>query len=116
MCPIPPRAVPDSVLQLAVVISSVYWGLLLFKPDLILRAPEAGEWEPTSASEAPDLIRIPLQLDLALHAAPGTALFLDFFLFEQRYAKQYARQAGAVIAAASTLWYACWAEYCAADV
>ena len=100
-------------IQLAVVISGIYWSLLLFKPDLILRAPEAGEWEPSSSSKAPDLIRIPLKLDIALHAAPGTTLLLDFFIFEQKYTKDYAQQGGAIVAALAGLWYSCWVEYCA---
>ena len=80
-------------------------------PKLILRAPEVGEWG--ASSEAPDLIRIPLSLDLSLHAVPGTALILDFFLFEKKYPKSQARRGGAIVAIAASLWYSCWVEYCA---
>ena len=80
-------------------------------PKLILRAPEVGEWG--ASSEAPDLIRIPLSLDLSLHAVPGTALILDFFLFEKKYPKSQARRGGAIVAIAASLWYSCWVEHCA---
>ena len=54
-----------------------------------------------------------MELDLALHAIPGTTLVLDFFLFEEKYAKKQARLGGAAVAIAAGLWYSCWAEYCA---
>lgn len=101
-------------IQLAATISTIYWGLLLFMPHLILRAPEEGEWQlATSTDDVPDLIRIPVQLDLALHAVPGTALMLDFFLFEVKYAKRTARYGGATVTALALVWYSCWVEYCA---
>ena len=61
----------------------------------------------------PELVRIPLSLDLSLHAIPGVALLLDFFLFEVKYSKRYARYGGAIVAAVSGIWYASWVEYCA---
>lgn len=99
--------------QVAAAIATVYWSMVLFMPSLILRAPETGEWKSTSASEVPDLIRIPVKLDLALHAIPGTTLVLDFFLFERKYPKGQARLGGAAVALVAGLWYSCWAEYCA---
>ena len=95
------------------VISSIYWTLLLFFPTLILRASESGKLSATSSQQMPQLLRIPLSLDLALHAAPGTALLLDFFLFEAKYPKRQARYGGAVVAAIAGVWYAAWVEYCA---
>lgn len=99
--------------QLAVVISSIYWTLLIFFPKLILRAPEPGELGPTSSDEVPELLRISRSLDLSLHAAPGTFLLLDFYLFELKYSKFHARYGGAAVAAVAGIWYACWVEYCA---
>ncbi|KAI0093546.1 FAR-17a/AIG1-like protein [Irpex rosettiformis] len=96
-----------------IVISSIYWSLLILFPKLILRAPEPGELGPTSSGEVPDLIRIPLSLDLSLHAVPGLALILDFYLFEVKYAKMTARIGGAAIAALAAIWYGSWVEYCA---
>ncbi|KAI0810924.1 FAR-17a/AIG1-like protein [Irpex lacteus] len=100
-------------MPLATVISSIYWTLLLLFPSLILRAPEPGEFGPTSSSSVPDLIRIPLSLDLSLHAAPGVALILDFFLFEEKFGKRTARVGGAAVAALAAVWYGSWVEYCA---
>ncbi|KIP08177.1 hypothetical protein PHLGIDRAFT_127207 [Phlebiopsis gigantea 11061_1 CR5-6] len=105
------RAVFMISMPIAAAIATIYWGLLLFMPKLILRVPEAGEWG--SSSEAPDFIRIPLALDLSLHAVPGTALILDFFLFEKKYPKSQAQRGGAIVAIAASLWYSCWVEYCA---
>ncbi|GJE95192.1 FAR-17a/AIG1-like protein [Phanerochaete sordida] len=108
------RAVFMIAMPLATVISTIYWGLLLFMPHLILRAPEKGEWQPQVPSDdVPDLLRVPIKLDLALHAVPGTALILDFFLFEVKYAKHTARYGGAIVAAIASFWYSCWVEYCA---
>jgi hypothetical protein len=100
-------------MQLAAVISSIYWTLLIFFPHLILRAPEPGELGPTSSSEAPDLIRIPFSLDLCLHAAPGVALLLDFYLFEKRYLKAQTRYGAAAVTALASVGYASWVEHCA---
>ncbi len=82
-------------------------------PHLILPPSSPGETEPSSSPEASDLVRIPFALDLAMHALPGTALLLDFFLFEEKYPKSYARYGGAVVAITAATWYACWVEYCA---
>lgn len=108
------RAVFMIAMPLAAVISTIYWGLLLFMPHLILRAPEQGEWQPNvPTDDVPDLMRVPIKLDLALHAVPGTALIMDFFLFEVKYSKKTARYGGALVALLATVWYSCWVEYCA---
>lgn len=95
------------------VIATIYWSLILLMPDLILRAPEVGEWEPTSARNAPALIRIPIKLDLSLHAIPSAALILDFFWLERKYTKSQAQRGGAVVTVLAAVWYGCWVEYCA---
>lgn len=59
------------------------------------------------------MLRIPLNLDLSLHAAPCVALLLDFYLFEVKYSKRHARYGGAAVAAIAGIWYASWVEYCA---
>lgn len=95
-------------MPLAVVISSIYWSLVLLAPQLILMENPLST-EPSSA--APVMMRIPLEVDLALHAAPGIALFLDFFLFEKRYSKKQALYGAPTISILSTLWYSSWVEY-----
>ncbi|EMD38445.1 hypothetical protein CERSUDRAFT_113609 [Gelatoporia subvermispora B] len=106
------RALFMIAMPLAVVISSVYWTLLAFMPHLILR-PDPATTVPTSSSTVPSFQRIPLRMDLALHAAPAMSLLVDFLLFERKYPKSQARYGATVIAAIAGLWYACWVEHCA---
>ncbi|KAJ3558668.1 hypothetical protein NM688_g787 [Phlebia brevispora] len=108
------RALFMIAMPLAAVISTIYWGLLLLMPSLILRPNNIEEYDPASTAKASDdLARIPLELDLALHAVPGTVLLIDFFLFERKYSKKYARYGGAAVATLAGIWYAWWVEYCA---
>jgi hypothetical protein len=109
------RSVFIIAMPLAVVISSIYWTLLLAAPTLIL-PPSPQNTVPTSSSEVPALMRLPLEHDLALHAAPALALFADFILFERRYsagAASYGAPAAALIYCA---FYSTWVEYCARSV
>ncbi|KAK7693643.1 hypothetical protein QCA50_003212 [Cerrena zonata] len=100
-------------LPLSIVISSVYWSLLLAFPELILRPEGSTGSEPSSSEAAPEPYRIPLQIDLALHAAPAISLFADFLLFEKKYSDKQAKIGGFVVAALSGIGYSWWAEYCA---
>ncbi|KAH8106738.1 FAR-17a/AIG1-like protein [Cristinia sonorae] len=107
------RAVFMIAMPLAVVISTIYWTLLLAFPHLILRPDMEGESEPSSSSKASQFARIPVQMDLALHAVPAISLLLDFFLLERKYTNKQAIYGGFFVAAASGLWYAWWVEECA---
>ena len=85
-------------------------------PSLILRPKdqEGHDVDPSVSSEASDdLVRVPMYLDLALHAIPGTVLLVDFFLFERKYPKKHAQYGGAMVAVIAGVWYAWWVEYCA---
>ncbi|EJD05826.1 uncharacterized protein FOMMEDRAFT_77644 [Fomitiporia mediterranea MF3/22] len=105
------RALFLIALPLSVVVTSIYWTLIVFFPTLILRrAPEPSE---PSAEGFDDLLRIPLSLDLALHAAPAITLLLDFFLFERSYGPRAANLGATVVSAVFSVWYAVWVEYCA---
>jgi len=103
------RAVLMMALPLAVVISSIYWTLLLFFPTLILLKDPNAE----SSSSAEPLLRIPLPVDLSLHAAPGVALFVDFMLLESKFSKNEARYGAPLFVFMASLAYASWVEYCA---
>ncbi|TBU35807.1 FAR-17a/AIG1-like protein [Dichomitus squalens] len=107
------RAFLMSALPLAVVISVIYWTLLLCMPHMILMGPPNSEREPSSSSTLPEPERLPLQLDLALHAAPAIALIVDFYSFEDKYTKFVSRYGSLILASALGTWYACWVEYCA---
>ncbi|KAF7978151.1 hypothetical protein HWV62_17484 [Athelia sp. TMB] len=96
-------------MPLAVVISSIYWSLLLLFPSLILQKNPNSE--PSSSGDA--LMRIPVSVDLSLHAAPGLALLADFMLFQRKFSKTEVRYVAPVIVALSAGWYGWWVEYCA---
>ena len=98
--------------QLSVVVSTIYWTLLLFFPSLILQ-PIPGTPVPSSSEEAPAMARIPLSLDLALHAAPAISLLLDFFLFERSYGQRAAALGATAMCVVYCVWYGTWVEYCA---
>jgi len=98
-------------LPLAFVISSIYWTLLLLFPSLILQKMST-EQEPSSEA-VPELLRIPLNVDLALHASPLISLLIDFFAFEKRYPAKHVKGVAPLVVLVSTIWYASWAEYCA---
>ncbi|KAI0724063.1 FAR-17a/AIG1-like protein [Cerioporus squamosus] len=106
------RAFLMSALPLAIVISVIYWTLLLLLPHLILM-PDPNASEPTSASAMPEPQRLPLSTDLALHAAPAVSLIIDFYFLERKYPKSVSRYGSFVLAAVVGTWYACWVEYCA---
>lgn len=106
--------------QLSLVISIIYWALILFIPALIM---QQGSPEPTSDPLkivpkngnvfGPDF-RIPLPVDLALHLSPFVTLAVHFFVTEEKYSPQVARVWAPVTAAAFALWYSCFQEWCAA--
>ncbi|KIY65646.1 hypothetical protein CYLTODRAFT_445228 [Cylindrobasidium torrendii FP15055 ss-10] len=53
---------------------------------------------------------LPFDVDFSLHAIPGLALVLDFFLFEERF---LADTVVLPIISTASLSYAAWVEYCA---
>ncbi|TFK54970.1 hypothetical protein OE88DRAFT_1653557 [Heliocybe sulcata] len=99
-------------LPVAVVVSSIYWTLVLSMPHMILQA-NPGTTPPTSSSEAPQLMRIPLEMDLALHASPALSLLADFLLFEKKYGRNETVYVAPVLAALFGFFYANWVEYLA---
>ncbi|PIL24148.1 hypothetical protein GSI_13901 [Ganoderma sinense ZZ0214-1] len=106
------RAVLMSALPLSIVISAIYWTLLLTMPHMIL-TESPSERMPTSSHTVPELERLDLTTDLALHAAPAISLIVDFYALEPKYPKFASRYGSVVVAAILGTWYACWVEYCA---
>jgi len=116
VCPIISNVSPSthiSMFQIAVVISSIYWTLLLAFPTLILPSLPIDPSEPSSSGAAPALARIPLSVDVSLHAVPAISLLLDFLFFERKYSKKAAYALGPVLALAYAVGYGWWVEYCA---
>ncbi|KIY68120.1 hypothetical protein CYLTODRAFT_421881 [Cylindrobasidium torrendii FP15055 ss-10] len=98
-------------MPLGAVVSTIYWSLLLFFPNLIMpNNMAASATEPSSMDAAP--FRIPLNIDLGLHALPGTALVIDFFLFEDKYTAKTVREYALLVAVGATIAYTSWEEYC----
>lgn len=58
-------------------------------------------------------MRIPLKVDLALHAAPGIALALDFFFFEKKYTRFQVARVAPLTVVLFGAWYVSLVEYCA---
>ncbi|KIJ34690.1 hypothetical protein M422DRAFT_70171 [Sphaerobolus stellatus SS14] len=100
-------------LPIAVVISSIYWTLLLFFPSLILPPAPGHDSVASSSSEAPPLARIPLSMDLALHAVPAISLIFDFLVFQKPYDATDIKYTATILVALAGLWYSSWVEYCA---
>jgi hypothetical protein len=104
-----PHPLPLTFPQLAVIISSICWTLLLAFPQLILKeAPQTGQTVPNSSPEVPALARLPLVHDLSLYAAPGLTLLLDFFLFERKYSPAAACYAAPLASIACCVGYSVW--------
>ncbi|KXN85483.1 hypothetical protein AN958_11287 [Leucoagaricus sp. SymC.cos] len=102
-------------LPLNVVISSIYWSLVLFLPAMILQKTKAlSDDSPSYHAMIEMLFYIPLDMDLALHAVPAIALTLDFFLFERRYSHKAINVLAPLLAFAYTVWYGWWVERCGA--
>ncbi|KAJ3927619.1 MAG: FAR-17a/AIG1-like protein [Lentinula lateritia] len=98
-------------MPLSITISSIYWPLLLLATQLIL---QNGSGEPSSSPHAPQpLLRIPLPMDLSLHAVPALTLLVDFLLFEKKYTRKEIRYGGTSISVVYTIFYAWWVERCA---
>lgn len=96
-------------MKVSVVISLIYWSLLLLFPSLII--PTVGADTAGSSSAGTPLFYLPLHVDLSLHAVPATSLILDFFLFEKKYSQTEVGIAP-FVAIAFASWYAIWVEYC----
>jgi len=112
------RLVLMVALPISTIVTTVYWGLLIFWPEMILAArplpiefPTPDELVP-SFSE-PTILRIPLKIDLALHAIPAISLILDFFFVERKYTRGQAVYGGIIMTVLACLSYAPWIEHCA---
>lgn len=98
-------------LPLTFVISSIYWTLILMFPRLIMWVgPPEGSSIPT---EIPEMWRIPLSMDLSLHAVPLIAVALDFLVFERKYTERQQRVHAPILTALYAVWYGAWVEWCA---
>lgn len=58
-------------------------------------------------------MRIPLRVDLALHAVPSLALLIDFLFLEPKFSKLQVRYGAPLVVSLAAVSYASWVEYCA---
>lgn len=103
-------------LQLAIVVSSIYWTLLKLFTPLILRSMPVSESAPShNPHNLPELalIRLPISMDIALHALPAIAMAAEFFIFEKKYSAKAEKYGAPTMAAVYGIGYALWVEYCA---
>lgn len=91
------------------VISLIYWPLVILFPRLILQPAAAVS---QSSVTAPPLMRVPLSVDLALHATPSLSILADFFLFESKYQWKDVQVGAPITTAVFALWYSLWVERC----
>lgn len=59
------------------------------------------------------LFRIPMNLDLTLHALPAISMILDFFVFERSYTDEETAFAVPFTAGMYGIGYGLWVEHCA---
>ena len=95
------------------VVSLIYWPLVILHPQLILQVDHNAAEIPVSGSpETSPLFRMPLSVDLALHATPPLSMLADFFLFESKYQWKDVQLGAPLTTAAFALWYGFWVEHC----
>ncbi|KGB74197.1 hypothetical protein I307_06152 [Cryptococcus deuterogattii 99/473] len=102
-------------LPVELVISSIYWSIILTAPELMLppTSPDAIQGAPSSSDAGLSLFRIPLWIDLSMHLVPAIALLIDFFLLEKKYPKPFSTYVALFLAAAFGTSYGIWVEHCA---
>ncbi|KAF8311304.1 hypothetical protein DL93DRAFT_2157349 [Clavulina sp. PMI_390] len=95
-------------LPIASAVSSIYWSLIFFAPDLIL--PPAKPSPGQSASPI-NLAWIPLHVDLIVHLMPAVFLVLDFYLLENKFGSEDVGKWAPAMLMVFALWYSGWVEY-----
>jgi hypothetical protein len=60
-----------------------------------------------------DDLRLPLFIDLALHASPASALLVDFLIFDTKYEERELKYRVPFAATVFAVWYGLWVEHCA---
>jgi len=95
-------------LPVSMVVSLIYWPLMILFPQLIL--PPASD--SANAPEIPSFVRIPLWIDLSLHATPALSILVDFFFFESKYRWKDVQVGAPITTVAFGLGYSLWVEHC----
>ncbi|CAD6566640.1 MAG: hypothetical protein TREMPRED_002876 [Tremellales sp. Tagirdzhanova-0007] len=106
-----------------IVVASIYWPLVLFAPSLMFPSKPVDSATEPSSQTADLLFRIPLWMDLSMHAVPALVLLLGksfhttvpryFFFVERRYTRPSSTVGAASLAVSFGTVYSLWVEYCA---
>ncbi|KAI5453096.1 hypothetical protein NCC49_006125 [Naganishia albida] len=111
------RAFLSIALPVELTIATIYWGLILLAPGLIV--PDMADVSKdtsgpvTSSSSAPQLLRIPMWIDVCIHGVPAVVLVIDFFVREKKYKPPVSTWGAVVLSAIAGSAYTVWVEYCA---
>ncbi|WWC85336.1 uncharacterized protein L201_000199 [Kwoniella dendrophila CBS 6074] len=102
-------------LPVEIVISTIYWAIILAAPHLMLPPnPDlTSSPEPSSSNAEEPLFRIPLLMDLSMHALPAAALIIDFFFLEKKFKAPASTYGAFALAATFGAGYSIWVEHCA---
>ncbi|WRT66975.1 uncharacterized protein IL334_003940 [Kwoniella shivajii] len=102
-------------LPIELVISSIYWSIILLSPELMLPPNPAlqNTQEPSASDNADPLFRIPLTMDLSMHLVPAVVLLLDFFVLEKKFKPPVSNYGSLLLAGAFGTAYSVWVEHCA---
>ncbi|WVF72337.1 hypothetical protein IAT40_007150 [Kwoniella sp. CBS 6097] len=102
-------------LPVELVISSIYWSIILLAPHLMLppKPNMASSPEPSSSGMEDGLFRIPLWMDMSMHLAPAVALIIDFFFLEKKFRPPASTIGAFILAATFGASYGVWVEHCA---
>ncbi|KAJ9092621.1 hypothetical protein QFC19_008659 [Naganishia cerealis] len=104
-------------LPVELTISTIYWGLIVFAPTLIV--PDMASFSNdtsgpvTSSSEAPQLLRIPTWIDVSIHGVPAIVLVIDFFFREKKYRPPVSTLGAIILSIIAGSAYSVWVEHCA---
>ncbi|KAE8211492.1 hypothetical protein CF327_g4750 [Tilletia walkeri] len=91
------------------LISALYWSLLSISPDLLIM-PSKIEDPNNPGAFILHSIRLPMFLDLRLHAFPGVLMLIDYYAFSPAFSKA---THAAIVGGVPTVLYISWATLCA---
>ncbi|KAL9933649.1 hypothetical protein V8E36_007307 [Tilletia maclaganii] len=91
------------------LIAALYWTLLSINPDLLI--PSVKKPDPSNPGAfIMESIRLPIWLDLRLHAFPGVLMLIDYYAFSPAWSKN---THALIVGGVPTLIYVAWATLCA---
>ncbi|KDN40424.1 hypothetical protein K437DRAFT_258649 [Tilletiaria anomala UBC 951] len=91
------------------LVSILFWSIFTYDPNLLV--PPIERYDPQSPGLAIKVpVKIPIEIDLALHAAPSLFLLVDYLVFSPPFFKS---MKPAAVSTTLTIAYCVWVERCA---